>query len=118
MTMRAVLSTISWLENAKLLHKIYDWSTPETVFRRLRPGDLLFWEDTFDARRNPNIMHGLRPASPLDRADYASHRADPAASREAKSTVDSHADTRDTRQVEQDVDFDKRHLSAPIGRVT
>ena len=57
-------------------------------------------------------MHVLRPASPLDRADYASHRADPAASREAKSTVDSHANTRDTRQVEQDVDLDKRQLSA------
>lgn len=54
---RVSIEQYHWLERAGLLHQLYDWSSPASVFRRLRPGDLLFWEDTFDARRNPNITH-------------------------------------------------------------
>ena len=54
---RISIDQYRWLDRAGLLHQLYDWSSPASVFRRLRPGDLLFWEDTFDAKRNPNITH-------------------------------------------------------------
>ncbi|MGK0186604.1 MAG: hypothetical protein ACI9R3_002387 [Verrucomicrobiales bacterium] len=31
--------------------------TQERLFHELRPGDLLFWEGTYDAKRTPNITH-------------------------------------------------------------
>ena len=42
------------------------------------------------APRGLNIMSVLRPHSISDSPDYASHRADPGASREPKSTMGSH----------------------------
>ncbi len=46
-----------WLDQARTLTKVRGKVDPETVYRRLEPGDLLFWKGTYKTRRNPNVTH-------------------------------------------------------------
>jgi len=46
-----------WLEKRGTLTKIRPWTSPRSVFHRLRPGDLLFWKGTYKVRRVPNVTH-------------------------------------------------------------
>lgn len=46
-----------WLDQAGTLTKVRKNVNADSVYRRLRPGDLLFWKGTYKTRRNPNVTH-------------------------------------------------------------
>ena len=46
-----------WLQNAGTLRRVWAGMTQDRLFRELRPGDLLFWEGTYNVKRTPNITH-------------------------------------------------------------
>ena len=46
-----------WLQKAGTLRVVDARMTQEQLLREVRPGDLLFWEGTYDVQRTPNITH-------------------------------------------------------------
>jgi cell wall-associated NlpC family hydrolase len=46
-----------WLETEGTLQAVHSWTSADKLFRRLRPGDLLFWKGTYNTGRQPNISH-------------------------------------------------------------
>jgi cell wall-associated NlpC family hydrolase len=47
----------AWLEKKGTLKKVGMFQSMDRVLRDLKPGDLLFWKDTYNARRHPNVTH-------------------------------------------------------------
>lgn len=46
-----------WLERDGKIHHVTDENLNSYQFHDLKPGDLLFWEDTYYTHRNPPITH-------------------------------------------------------------
>lgn len=46
-----------WLQQARTLRLVDARMTQEQLLREVRPGDLLFWQGTYDVQRSPNITH-------------------------------------------------------------
>jgi cell wall-associated NlpC family hydrolase len=48
-----------WAQKAGTLHPVQAASLDDQQFAALRPGDLLFWEGTYDVQRDPPISHTM-----------------------------------------------------------
>ncbi|MEZ5326808.1 MAG: NlpC/P60 family protein [Verrucomicrobiales bacterium] len=46
-----------WLQKARSLRIVDSRMTQERLLSEVRPGDLLFWEGTYEVQRSPNITH-------------------------------------------------------------
>jgi hypothetical protein len=46
-----------WLEQNRTLRKVNDEDPDDRQMRYLKPGDILFWEGTYNVKRNPPISH-------------------------------------------------------------
>lgn len=54
---RTAYEQYRWLEGAGTLRSVPVGASAESVYRALQPGDLLFWEGTYQTGRTPNVSH-------------------------------------------------------------